>query len=486
MSLVRTVARYTGILIVLEILTRITGMILAIAVARSLGSVDYGLFMFAFSFGGLFAMLARLGLDSLVTREVARDHATAGTYLGTILVAETILSSIAMFLMVVTLFVLGYESFRILIVTVASGVVFADSFICLIVCFFRAYQLVKYEALVRTSLRIMNVALSLAVLWLGCGVMGLVIAQLSVFTLVLILSFAIVCRRISKPIVPLRWHPYQALLKAAGPFALSVVFVSIYERMGVILLSFMVGDEATGWYSGAAMFVKIFDFIPMAFTGALLPAMAQLGESSDDAWHDIYRRSMKYLLIVALPIAIGLSMRSSEFVDLLLGQQYRHSASVLSIVVWALMFSFMNHGASNALISIDQEKSYLKIVGLGAGLNVAANWILIPLFGPQGVAVAKVLTECVVLMGQFYLLVLAGRKINLGKVVLKPIFSGAILASTIYLSRGVTLWAVVSLGIFTYIPALLLSQTFDEGEILLMTELVQSGLARLGLRQRVV
>lgn len=486
MGLARTTVKNTGILAVLEIITRITGMILTIAIARTLGAADFGLFTFAFSFGGLFAMLARFGLDWLVTREVARDYEGTGSYLGSVLVIETALSTIAMVLMLAIPLAFGYQPSRIPIVAIAGAIMLLDSSIRLIASFFRAYHRMEYEALVRTFLRVLNVSISLAVLCLGYSVMALVVAQLAVFALALSLSLFIVRRKIAKPVFTLRWHPYLVLLKAAVPFALSMVFVTIYERTGIILLSLLRGDEVTGWYSGAGTFVRIFDFIPVAFMGALFPAMAQLGRSSQEAWHNAYRRSMKYLLVIALPIAMGLAMRSSQFVRLLLGQQYSHSANILSIVAWVLVISFMNHGAWNALISIDREKTYLRVVGLAAALNVAANCLLIPLLGPYGAAIAKVLTECMVLASQFYALALVGYRVQLGQIMAKPLASGLVLASVLYLSKGMSWVSVVPLGAVVYIAALLLLRTFEEDEILLMTDLVQSGLSKLGLRRSAV
>lgn len=482
MSVARTIAKNTGILVALEIITRITGIILTIAVARTLGAADFGLFTFAFSFSGLFAIFAMFGLDRLVTREVARDHERTGSYLGRVLVVETALSTIAMILMFTILLALGYQPSKILIVAMASAIMLVESFIRLIACFFRAYQRMEYEALVRTFLRVLNVSISLVVLYLGYSLIALVAAQLAVITLALSLSFSIVCRKIAKPVFTLRWHPYRVLFKAAIPFAISMAFINIYVRSDIILLSLLKGDEVTGWYSAARTFIRIFYFIPESFTGALLPAMAQF-QSSQEAWHNAYRRSMKYLLLIALPIAIGLAMRSNQFVRLLLGEQYSHSADILAVIIWVLVVVFMNHGASNALISIDREKTYLVIVGFGAALSVAANWLLIPLLGPYGAASAWLLTECIVLVCQFYALAVAGRRTHLGQIMAKPLASGLVLASVLHLSKGMSLALIVPLGAVVYIAALLLLRTFEEDEILLMNDLVQSGLSKFRFRK---
>jgi len=332
---------------------------------------------------------------------------------------------------------------------------------------------------VRTVLRVLNVSISLAVLGLGSGVTVLAGAQLTVFSFAFLLSLYLVRERVAKPVFHLSWPSYRGLLKAALPFALCMGFITIYQRTATILLSFFKGDEVTGWYSGAGTFGRLFDFIPMSLQGALLPVMAQFAQKPGKTWQSAYRHSMKYLLVVGLPIATGLAIRSRQFVHLLLGEQYEQSAGILSVLIWALVFSFMNHGASNALISLDGEKTYLKIVGFAAACNVAINFVLVPILGPYGAAIAQLLTECLVLGGQFRALTVVGRRIALWQIAAKPLISAAVLALVLFAAGEAGLLLAVPLSAAAYVGSLFLLQTFERDEILLMADFAQSLISRL-------
>ena len=66
-----------------KILRMIVALFVGVWVARYLGPEKFGLLSYAQSFVALFAVVASLGLDSLVVRELVKDESRAETLLGT-------------------------------------------------------------------------------------------------------------------------------------------------------------------------------------------------------------------------------------------------------------------------------------------------------------------------------------------------------------------------------------------------------------------
>ncbi|HRH22094.1 MAG TPA: oligosaccharide flippase family protein, partial [bacterium] len=62
--------------------------------ARVLGPADLGKYYFALSFTTIFSIALDLGLTNLLTREVAKDKASANKYLGAALGAKLLLSAV--------------------------------------------------------------------------------------------------------------------------------------------------------------------------------------------------------------------------------------------------------------------------------------------------------------------------------------------------------------------------------------------------------
>ena len=91
-----------------------------------------------------------------------------------------------------------------------------------------------------------------------------------------------------------------------------------------------------------------------------------------------YRLAIKYLLIIALPIAIGITLLSNKIILLIYGAEFADSATVLQILIWSLVFTFINSILLRLLIAIDKQKLHTLSTGICAIVNVILNFILIP------------------------------------------------------------------------------------------------------------
>lgn len=454
-----------GILVSTQVITKLLGAILAIAAARMLGVADYGLYMFATTLGLLFGLVAGLGLAQLVPREVARNIDKTGQVFGEVLVLESVLMPAALVMMAATLFWLGYPPDRVAVVTVIGATMLLNSTLNVVTAFFRAHQRMALEAVTRIVFSVLNVSLSLLILLGGWGIFRLAQAQLAAFGAGVALALFLITRKLARPRFSLRWDPYRRLLLAAWPFALSGIFIFIYDGTAPVFVSFLKGDDATGLYSGALNFIRIFDIIPAGISAAVLPAMAQLWPNSPGAWTSLCRYTLKYLLIMAFPLAIGLAMLSGKLIAIVLGAEYAASALILRLATLVMLIVFLNHGLTIALISTDKEKTFLRIVGLALVVNVLANVVLIRRWGAPGAVASSLLTEGLILITQYAVLVRAGLQLKIMAAALRPAASGAVMALVVYLTGGFGLVVPVLSGAAVYVFLLFALRTFESAEI---------------------
>ncbi len=452
-------------LIATQVGTKLVGTVFTIIVARQLGVEDYGLYAFAAVFGSAFGLMVAFGFPRLITRDVARTPATTSKVLGEILVLETIFSVLAIVVMMATLVMLGYETSRLTIVVIVGASMILNAVLGVVTAFFRAHQRMEWEALTRVTLSLLNMGVALPILLVGYGILGLSIAQFFIFLAVVLLAVALAARKLARPVYSPHWRDYRGLLGSGVPFAMAGLLIFVYDGLGVILLSSLRGDTATGLYSGAMNFVRVFGLIPASLVGAFLPAMAHSWQSSRDAWNASYQRSLKYLWIMALPISVGLALLSRDFVPMLLGEEYAASASILTLIAWMIVPEFLNHGFSNALISIDREKIYLYIVGAAVAASVAINLVLIPRWGAYGAAIAILVVEALVLIAQVFALSKMRLKLSDPADFLKPALSVAVMALGVYLIRSYGIIAAVLLGAAVYGATLFALHTFDLDEM---------------------
>lgn len=460
----------TGILVLTQVITKVLGTIFAVVAARKLGVESYGLYVFATTIGSIFGLLAAFGFSQLITREVARDEQHTGEALGQVLIIEAVFSTLAVALMVITLIFLGYPADRILIVTVVGVTMLLNAVLNVFAGFFRAHQRMGLEAVTRITASVLNLGLGLPILLAGSGILQLAIAQLVAFVVALLLGLYLLTHHLARPKFSWHWPAYRKLLKLAIPFAVSSILILVYDGAAVIFLSTLKGDEATGLYAGAANFVRVFGLLPASIVGAVLPAMSQFWYTSHSAWTMIYHRSLKYLLILALPISVGLVLVSDLLVDLVLGSAYAGSGMILQLLAWILIIEFLNHGLSNALISIDRENAYLRIVALAVAFSVIFNLLLIPRFGAQGAVMASLTTEGVVLLSQLIVLSRAGLRTPILRIGAKPLLSVAAMGLVLTLVTTPNLLATILLGFVVYFIVLFALRPFDADEMQALSE----------------
>lgn len=470
------VARNTSLLVIVEIIGKIFGIALTLAIARKLGATNFGILAFASSFAFIFGILVHFGFDKLILREVARDTRKTTLFLNNIIVLKLILSIFTFLLIIGTLSILNYSPPKTSIIYVATFIMLTESYILLLNSFYRAHQKVKYEAIVEIFLKILVVSLGLLVLVLGYGLLELLLVQLFVFSLSLALSFYLFNTRISKVIFnELNFDFCKNLIKSATPFLILSISVAIYVKIDIVMLSVMKGDLITGWYAAAYKFLEVFTFIPAAFGGGILPAMSRFSQTSPELLSETYQKATKYLFIIALPIAVGTVILADKIIFTLYGAAYAGSIGALRILIWALVLSFLNYAAVSVFISINKEKTFLAIVIFAALFNISANLVLIPTLSLLGAGIATVMTEGVVYLISLFFISLHLGKSSISQIISKPILSVAIMAFITWLLRGISITLLVPLSAIVYFLTLFLLKTFDEKELVLFGNLFKRG-----------
>jgi O-antigen/teichoic acid export membrane protein len=150
---------------------------------------------------------------------------------------------------------------------------------------------------------------------------------------------------------------------------------------------------ATGEYTAAAKPVNFLSFIPSAVTQAFFPFLSRRYATSPNDVARPLGKTVRYLLALSVPAALFAFLRADELVYALFGSQYAESIIILRMLAFAVPVVFCGYPLWAAMNAIRREKQNTAVTGSAVVVNVAANVILIPLFGPIGAAVAYVATE---------------------------------------------------------------------------------------------
>lgn len=386
----------TGWLFADKIVRMGAGLLVGVWVARYLGPAQFGLFNYSLAFVALFSIIANLGLDSIVVRDLVHDPSRRDETLGTAFTLKLVVGAATFVLTLGAIWLLRPDesTTRWLVGIIAAGTIFQafDT----VDFWFQAQVRSKYTVYARnaaflaaTLIKVVLILLHaplVAFAWAGLaetvfGAAGLVIVYRNT-------GFFLRSWRASLALA-------TGLLRDSWPLMLSGVVVMVYIKIDQIMLGEMLGNHEVGVYSAAVRLTEVWYFIPMSITASVFPAIIQAKKSSEAEYYNRLNKLYLVMVWLSLAVAVPVTLFAGEIVQLVFGEQYRQAAGALSINCWAGLFIFSGLVSNHwyLLEKLNHLTLYRHI--LGAGANIGLNLVLIPRYGVNGAAAATLLTQFV-------------------------------------------------------------------------------------------
>ncbi len=474
MNTVRTIAKNAAALYVAQIVLIIQGVVLSILIARELGDFVFGEYSTAVSLAAIFAVFLSLGFPTVIVRDVARDKSLASRYLGNIALLKVILSLIIFGIIALTVDLLDYSRDKVIAVLILAVYNIFFSYVSLFHVIFRAFQQMEYVALTEIARSVLTLSLSIAAIFLGYGLIGIVCAVLIGGTFELILSYGICIRKFARPKFEIDLDLWKTVTKSALPIAFLGAAAIIYIRIDVVMLSSMKGDEVVGWYSAAYNLVINLKPVPMVFMQAVFPNIAiYYSQSQMDLLKVTSERSLRYLLMFGFPMATGMMLLADRIIPLMYGEQFDNSIIALRILAWDILLFFAGVVLANILVAMDRQKQMAIAAGSCAVLNVILNLILIPSFSYKGAGFATLATEAVLLVLYYYLVSKYLYRLPLLGILARQFVACLAMGAFIYGFHDINLVGLIVLGAVVYFAALYIVRGIDQDEISLLKRVVK-------------
>jgi O-antigen/teichoic acid export membrane protein len=377
-----------------EALIRSLALLFVIVTARYLGDLDYGRFSLAYFFAGMLTLFSDLGLNTVLIRDVSRDPGLLNRYAGNILFIKILFSLIFLLLGPGLLFFMGYSRDLILMILLSmiymQGIHLLDFFVALT----NSLERMEYEFLIKGLYKPLVVAVPIFFLWLGYGLWGLLLSLIAAYGISCFLSGWIIWKKIT-PLIPRReiilW---KQLLRSAWPIGLSTLFITVYARIDMVMLSlFGISPAEIGWYAVPVKIVEMFSLFPLLIMAGLFPIFSVLTFEDRETLKRTYQKALSYLTMISIPLVLTTFFLSDSWVVFFFGPAFINSAPSLKILVFTVPFIFINYVLINTLIALNHEKMITWGSGLAILFNVGLNMVVLPRYGYLGASWTTVATE---------------------------------------------------------------------------------------------
>ena len=181
---------------------------------------------------------------------------------------------------------------------------------------------------------------------------------------------------------------------------------------------------------------------------------------------------MKYLTLVTLPIAVFTTFYGYDLIGIY-GSEFMAAGGVLQVLIWTVVFLFINGACSLVLNASHKEYSVTKIYSIAAVFNVVLNLILIPKYSVYGASFATVLSEILILVLEMYMI----RKIDqlpdrhFVYDILKIVFASAVLGIVLYV-LNLNLWVAMVVSVVVYFAVIILIRTVDSEDKMIINQII--------------
>ncbi len=466
----RRVAKNTGIIIFGDIIFKIISLFITIYLARYLGTVGFGKYNFVFAYLAFFSVITDLGLPTILIREISQNKSMTPKLIGNAYVIKLILTAFAFVLSLIIVSFMPLADMAIYVYIAAFTIIFL-SFTDLYTVIFQANLRMEYNIAAKLIFKCLSGGL---ILWIisAKGTLMHVIIALVLSEMVKTLISYYYSRKFVRPLFEIDFKLWKYLIKEALPIAFSSVIMIIYFRIDVVMLSIMQGDAAIGLYSAAYKLSEPLLLIPGALITSLFPIMSSSVRSSRDTLVRTYILSFRYLLIFALPIAIGTMFMANKIIFSVYGVEFKDAANALKILIWTLPFSSVNLVLLHLLVSIGKQKLNTVSHTLCAIANIVLNLILIPILSYNGAAIATVVTNAILFMISFYFVSKHLHVLSLHNIVIKPVISSLIMSIFIIYFVNLNLFLLISFAVIVYIITLFILKGFQREDINIIKKVI--------------
>ncbi|MCL5958445.1 MAG: oligosaccharide flippase family protein [Chloroflexi bacterium] len=448
-----------------QLLNKAVDAAFAMLMLRLLGPENIGKYTFAIIVVGYFEILTSFGLNTLLTREVAKDRSLGNRYLANTAIVRLLLTAgsapIIAGLILFWQATNGLDAATVWAIVLLAVALVPANIAGALSSVFYAHERMEYPAAISLVTTLLKVTLGVVALLAGWGFVGLAAVSILVNLLTALIFGFLVRGVLFKPRLELDWKLSRGMMGVSLPLMINILLATLFFRIDIVLLQWIKGPVIVGFYATAYKFIDGLSIIPTSFTVALFPVLSRYADSSRESFVRAYILAVRLLLMVGVPIAVGTFFLAEPIVLLFGGRQYLpHSVIALQAVILFLPFSYLNSVTQYVLIALNQQRFITLSFVIAAAFNISGNLILIPRYSYVGAAIITILSEIVLLTPFLYCLHRHIGSLPLLSIAARPIVASAIMATVLWLFQYANPFLLFLLGAFIYVGSLAALRTF--------------------------
>jgi O-antigen/teichoic acid export membrane protein len=358
----------------------------------------------------------------------------------------------------------------------SSILILLNSFNMLVLGFLRTRRMIGLYTILTLAKIVLQLALIVLVFGLGFELEGVIYANIIALFIPDVVAMIIAVRQTGFEIP--RFSHMRTYLKWSLPLIPIEVMAWVIQASDRYLVSYFLGVAAAGIFSAAYNIGQYAAFAQVPLGIVLFPNVVKThGEDRHLETKKYLKYSTKYVMMIAIPAAFGLSILAKPLLAILTTPEFTSGIIIVPFSAFGSVFYCFYLMGFYVINLVNKTYLALRLLGTAAVLNFVLNIILIPRMGLLGVSLATLISSFALGM---LTLVVTRRYINFELslfFIIKTVFASSVMTLVIWLLNPESIVMVVvsiAAGSVIYFAVLTLLRGFSKEEIAFFVNFAKS------------
>lgn len=480
----RTIAKNVSVMMASQLTTWALSFVLAIFLPRYLGADLTGVVAIATSIWLMGQVFISFGMDTHLTKSVARDPTLTVDLMLTSLLIRSLLFVLTSGVVALYSWIMGYDA-------TANWVLVIEGICFLFLAYSGAFSAVlvglermEFISIANIASKVILTGGSLLLIMLDAG-LYLVISVNIIAAIVLCVILLWAIQRLYPLRLQFRFAGIPTMFAQSWVYLISAFAMTVYQQIDKLFIAALVDTRTVGWYSTAMNLFGTMMFLPVVFGTVIFPSMARSYASGDSKLNLIAQRSFDLMFMLSVPVGLGLVVIGQPFVDLLYGPEFYQSGIILMLLGVVLIFTYLNTILGQLLISVDRTGSWNIVMFVAIAVTLPLDLWLVPWThatyqnGALGGVLGFLITECGMVVTAIFLLPRNTLGWSNVRSSVLTLCAGLLMMATSWWLR--TDWMLLSIIVaaITYVGAVLALRIIPRQEMEIIRHGIMSILGRL-------
>ena len=382
----------------IEVGSKLILLVTTLTIIRYLGPKEFGAYNFSLAFAAIISVLSDLGINAILTRDVAKNKLMTETFLANALGMRLLGSVIVIILTLISYPFLGKNQSYFLLILLAVIYTLAMMIQGAILAVLVAFEKMEYIFAIRMGYYIGILGITIGIVSMKLGAISILLGYIIMALLTAIMAIYWLKKLRVRTRITFKLTEWRQLWAELWPMFGFITAGAIYTNLDTLLISNFFGNEQVGIYQAGYKILYAFQSVNI-INSATFPRFAILIQENKK---EKLNRLLKWLVIgsggMLIIIAGVITWQKDLIVQLIYGKVYGSAATIMAILIWGGVLNYFRIMATNLLVAKGKQKLVFKVMVRGLIVNAVLNLLIMPRVGFEFAAISLVISEMVILI----------------------------------------------------------------------------------------